>query len=94
MSKAPEDGLIVIHPALVLVMSRALNEALKAGAQGHQPRGSHSWEAGLSQEPKVIGWRGALEGSGCGESFRVAGSRVGGGHQGRVGWDHSSSDIS
>ena len=59
MSKDSEVGsrLIVIRPAQVLVMSRALNEALKVGGQGHRPRGAHSLEAGLSQEPKVIGRR-------------------------------------
>lgn len=65
--------LIVIRPAQVLVMSRALNEALKVGGQGHRPRSAHSLEAGLSQEPpntlrSIGGW-------GCGES-RAAGWAV------------------
>ena len=58
MSRDSEVGnrVIVIDPAQVLVMSRALNDALEVVGQGHWPRAALRLVAGVSQQPKVIRW--------------------------------------
>lgn len=96
MSKDSEvgRGLIVIHPALVLVMSRVLNEALKAG--GPRSPASGFSQLGGRAEPGTKGYRvaGALEVGGVESHSCGMSSRVGDCIRAGSGWDHSSSDIS
>lgn len=96
MSKDSEvgSGLTVIHPAQVLVMSRALNEALKAG--GPRSPASGCSQPGGRAEPGTKGYRvaGALEVGGVESHSRGRGSRVGDCIRAGSGWDHSSSDVS